>query len=57
MLYINENEKNYIKSLYYTANLNEQLAPLIYNPKTGQMQGSAQPPTLSEIKALGNEIY
>jgi len=57
MLYINENEKNYIKSLYYTANLNEQIAPLIYNPKTGQMQGSAKPPTWGEIKALGGEIY
>lgn len=57
MLYINENEKTYIRSLYYTANLNEQLAPLTYNPKTGQMQGSAKPPTWGEIKALGNEIY
>lgn len=25
MLYINENEKNYIKSLYYTVNINEQV--------------------------------
>jgi hypothetical protein len=57
MLYVDENEKKYIKSLYYTANINEQLAPLIYNPKTGQMQGSAQPPTWGEIKALGGEIY
>lgn len=57
MLYINENEKTYIRSLYYTINLNEQIAPLIYDPKTGQMQGSVKPPTWGEIKALGNEIY